>query len=49
MKHAYAFIWRCLMHDRIIEIGEKECVHVHQFEISTQEWKSAIIQRIYER
>ena len=29
MKHAYASIWRCLMHDIIIEIREKACVHVH--------------------
>ena len=54
MINAYASIWRCLMHDDIIiEIREKACVHVHQLEISTQEWKwkqlSAIIQRIYER
>ena len=51
--HAYASIWRCLIHDVIIEIREKACVHVHHLEISTQEWKwkqlSAIIQRIYER
>ena len=41
------------MHDIIIEIREKACVHVHHLEISTQDWKwkqlSAIIQRIYER
>ena len=53
MIHAYAFIRRCLMHDIIIEIREKACVHVHHLEISTQEWKrkqlSAITQRIYER
>ena len=51
--HAYASIWRCLMHDIIIEIREKACVHVYHLEIRTQErkWKqlSAIIQRIYER
>ena len=47
MIHACASIWRCLMHDIIIEIREKACVHVHHLEISTQE--SAIIQRIYER
>ena len=29
MIHAYASIWRCLMHDIIIEIKEKACVHVH--------------------
>ena len=39
MIHAYASIWRCLMHDIIIEIREKACVHVHHFEISTPEWK----------
>ena len=37
------------MHDIIIEIREKACVHVHHLEISTPEWKwkqlSAIIQR----
>ena len=49
MIHAYAFIWRCLLHDIIIEIREKACVHVHHLEISTQEkwkWKqlSVIIQ-----
>ena len=33
MIHAYAFIWRCLMHDIIIEIIEKACVHVHHLEI----------------
>ena len=53
MIHAYAFIWRCLMHDKIIEIREKACVHVYHLKISTQKWKwkqlSAIIQRIYER
>ena len=51
MIHAYASIWRCLIHDVIIEIREKACVHVHHLEISKQEWKwkqlSAIIQRIY--
>ena len=51
--HAYASIWRCLMHDIIIEIREKAFVHAHHLEISTQEWKwkqlSAIIQRVYER
>ena len=36
MIHAYASIWRCLMHDIIIEIREKTCVHVHHLEISTQ-------------
>ena len=36
MIHAYAFIWRCLMHDKIIEIREQACVHVHHLEISTQ-------------
>ena len=36
MIHAYASIWRCLMHDNIIEIREKACgVHVHHLEIST--------------
>ena len=53
MIHAYASIWWCSMHDIIIEIREKACVHIHQLEISTQEWKwkqlSAVIQRIYER
>ena len=53
MIYAYASTWRCLMHDNIIEIREKACVHVHHLEIGTQErkWKqlSAIIQRIYER
>ena len=53
MIHAYASIWRRLMHDIIIKIREKACVHVRYLEISTQEWKwkqlSAIIQRIYER
>ena len=43
----HASIWRCFMHDIIIEIREKACVHVHHLEISTQEWKwkqlSAII------
>ena len=52
MIHAYASIWRCLMHGIIIEIREKACVHIHHLELSTQEWKwkqlSAIIQRIYE-
>ena len=47
MIHANASIWRCLIHDVIIEIREKASVHVHQLEISTQEWKwtqlSAII------
>ena len=47
MIHAYASIWRYLMHDIIIELLEKACVHVHHLEISTQEWKwkqlSAII------
>ena len=37
MINAYASIWRCLMHDIIIEIGEKACVHVHHLKISTQE------------
>ena len=37
MINAYASIWRCLMHDIIIEIREKACVHVHDLEISTQE------------
>ena len=37
--HAYASKWRCLMHDMIIELLEKACVHVHHLEISTQEWK----------
>ena len=37
MINAYASIWRCLMYDTIIEIREKACVHVHHFEISTQE------------
>ena len=36
MIHAYASIWRCLMHDIIIEIREKACVHVRHLEISTQ-------------
>ena len=53
MIHAYASIWQCLIHDFIIEIREKACVHVHHLEISTQEWKwkqlSAIIQIMYER
>ena len=47
MMHAYALTWHCLMHEIIIEIREKACVHVHHLEISTQEWKwkhlSAII------
>ena len=50
--HAYSSLWRCLMHDIIIEIREKACVHVPHLDISTQEWKwkqlSASIQRIYE-
>ena len=31
MIHAYPYIsiWWCLMHDIIIEIREKACVHVH--------------------
>ena len=29
MIHAYASIWWCLMHDIIIEIREKICVHNH--------------------
>ena len=33
MIHAYASIWRCLMHDIIIEIREKACKHVHHLEI----------------
>ena len=37
MINAYASIWRCLMHDIIIEIREKACAHVHHLEISTQE------------
>ena len=37
MINAYASIWRCLMHDIIIKIREKACVHVHDLEISTQE------------
>ena len=37
MINAYASIWRCLMHDIIIEIREKACVHVHHLEVSTQE------------
>ena len=51
MIHAYASIWRCLMHDINLEIREKACVHVHHLEISTQEWCGSgdIIQRIYER
>ena len=53
MIQAYASIWRCLMHDIILEIREKACVQVHHLEISTKEWKckqlSAIKQRIYER
>ena len=53
MIHACASIWRYFMHDIIIEISEKACVHVHHLEISTHEWQwkqlSAIIQRIYER
>ena len=55
MIHAYASIWRCLIHDitDCRDQGGKACVHVHHLEISTQEWKSkqlsAIIQRIYER
>ena len=53
MIHAFAFIWRCVMHDKVIEIREKACVHVHHLQISTQEWKwkqlFAIIQKIYER
>ena len=53
MIHAYASIWRCLMHGIIIEIREKACVYVYHLEISTQElkWKqlSAIIQIISER
>ena len=36
MINAYTSIWRCLMHDIIIEIREKACVHVHHLEISTQ-------------
>ena len=53
MIHAYASIWRSLMHDIILEIRVKACVQAHHLEISTQEWKwkqlSAILQRIYER
>ena len=37
MINAYAPIWRCSMHDIIIEIREKACVHVHLLEIRTQE------------
>ena len=37
MINAYASIRRYLMHDIIIEIKEKACVHVHHLEISTQE------------
>ena len=29
MIHPYASIWWCLIHDIIIEIREKACVHVH--------------------
>ena len=47
MINAYAPIWRCSMHDIIIEIREKACVHVHHLEI--RKHLSAIIQRIYER
>ena len=36
MIHAYASIWRCVMHYIIIEIREKACVHVHHLEISTK-------------
>ena len=41
MIHADVSIWQCLMHDIIIEIREKACVHVHHLKISTQErkWK----------
>ena len=53
MIHAYESIWRCLMHDIIIEIREEACVHVHHIEISTHEWKrkqlSAIIQIVHKR
>ena len=35
MIHAYASIWRCLIHDVIIEIREKACVHVHHLEMET--------------
>ena len=35
MIHAYVSIWRCLMHDIVIEIRETTCVHVHHLEIST--------------
>ena len=38
MINAYACIWRCLMHDIIIEVREKACVHFfHYLEISIQE------------
>ena len=42
MIHAYASIWRCLIHDitDCRDQGGKACVHVHHLEISTQEWKS---------
>ena len=35
MIHANASIWRCLMHDIIIEIREKAYVHVRHLEITT--------------
>ena len=37
MINAYASIWQCLMHDIIIEIREKACVHGHHLKISTLE------------
>ena len=33
MIHAYASTWWCLIHDIIIEIREKACVHVHHLEL----------------
>ena len=36
MIHAYAFEWRCLMHEIIIEIREKACVHVHHTRVEKE-------------
>ena len=50
MIHAYDSIWRCLMHNMIIEIIDKACVYVHHLHTRMEmEKMSAILQRIIER
>ena len=48
MMHAYASIWQCLMHDIVVEIRGKGCVHAHHTRVEIKQL-SAIIERIYER